>query len=286
MKATGFFAFFAILCGISLAQLNSYQEKCEVGKTPDGRELDTCDTQRFLKCSDSRCQCSNPKDQIWTYSLVKVNSRTKRGKGGKSKGGFGKGVATGAIAGAAGGYLASRVVTGGSSGIGGGSINKDKYTKYYSCYSRVGGSCMLPNALSGTVLVSVNKPAEVATTTSTTTTAAPAVVPTDANATTTAQPAVAPVAAAQTSQLTYDVLSLPNCVENAVCRVVTVKIVNGTVVSGGSGDPRIGSCQCKDGYKPNSQDVCIQANGVGRQTEVGFLLTVVSLVVSLVYTHY
>ncbi|CAG7824516.1 unnamed protein product, partial [Allacma fusca] len=281
IKATSFFTLAAILVGTVLGQLHSYQDKCEVGKTADNRVLDTCDTQKFLKCSDSRCQCADPKNQIWEATLVKVNSRTKRGKGGKSKGGFGKGVATGAIAGAAGGYLAGRVVSGGGGGGGGSSSKKEKYTKYYSCYSRVGGSCMLENA--DRVLVTVNKPVELpaAPVTTNVTTENPAPASTDANTT-----AAAPVAAAQTSQITYDILSLAKCVENAVCLRVEVKIVNGTVVSGGNGDPRVGACQCKRGYKPNSRDVCVVESGVGRQSEVGLFLTFASVIVTVVYANF
>lgn len=292
-----------LYCHHSSAVGGTYDEKCSTGLTADNKSLDDCDKEKNLKCLNSRCICQDPANQIWSARRVKINSRSKRGsKSGKSKGGLGKTILAGAAAGAAGGYIGGKLAQGGSSSGNGGSSSsggssggssKDRYELYYACHSRAGGQCVLDQYRHSDVVVTINnKPAEAAaatvspnsSTTSTSHSPAGASDTTTSTSTTTAAPA-APVAAAQTSQITYDVsrMTVPKCIEFATCQPSAVKIVNGTVVSGSSDDPRIGHCVCKDGYKSNNLDVCVKTNGAGRETQMSFFIIFVTTFISLYY---
>lgn len=274
--------FFVLFQGSQTAE--TYEAKCDSAPDPNnaGRTVDNCDSEKFLKCYDGRCRCADQTNQIWTYKHVKASSSSrsrrspKGGKGGSSKG-SGKKIAAGVAVGAAGGYIASNIAHNSGSSVGSGfgnrgssSSKKESTVRVYACYSRVQGSCFLPNQ-EHQQFIPVIAPVAGSTSTSTSTPSS-TVVPgasnttaenktgettTPAPATTTAA-AGGPQALAQTSYVT-EFLRIPKCVENAQCTKPEVKIVNGTLVSGSSKDPRLGACSCESGYKANNQDLCVKS---------------------------
>jgi len=232
---------FPSLQGILLVQasLHSYNEKCDEQKnitttTADNVTTieiikDSCDTQKFLACVNTRCACKDPANQIYSKKDYKVNvvSRSKRGskKGGKGVS-LGKAAVVGAVAGV-GAYQLNKGIdhlasSGATYQVSSSSNQKTKKIQKYSCFTRIGGNCAInPDQ------VRQKQTTTIVNGTSTTT----------------------------TSTFHYG-NEMSECVEDAECKAKSPP----------SDDPNIGECVCRPGYIRNTVDACTKDKKNGAET--------------------
>lgn len=275
---SGSFFLIALTLLVSVASLvsagQSYNEKCEVGTINNTDiKVDTCDTDKFLTCRDSRCDCADRANQIWTSQLVKINTRSKRGS--KSKGGRGKTILAAAAGAAGGAYLGSKISSA-TSGFSRPVQSKDKHKVVYSCLTRVGGQCLLPDANKGAISITYNiqnAPTAAAQTANTSDAS-------NANATT---PAPSPATPNLHQLVNITQLNFPPCVPNAICKKPEPKIRDGKVINNIHVlDKTVGLCECLPGYKADDRDICIKSGAAG-QSSIGILMiAMISTFVSVV----
>jgi len=211
---------------VSINGLGTYDEACTI-QTGNGVSVDSCDASKHLACTNGRCQCSDPRNQIYHYRLVETNDSRSRSKRGTKKK-----IAIGVGAAAVGVYAGSKLAKGGSS-------KKKEFKRVYSCYSRVGGQCVL-----GFNNVKIITTSSTTTTTSTTTTPAPSTNADNSTSSTTSTTTSAPTPQAQV----FDISAIPNCVPFASCNM-----------NSNSTDPRVGLCQCDSGFTNTKSDICVKS---------------------------
>jgi len=245
--------------------VDQHGERCTVTQG-NGIMVDSCDGSKLLTCVSGRCSCDGP-DQIYDFKLVKKeNSRSKRSpKRGKGIKNAAKTVAIGAGAAAAGGYIgyqAGKHANGGDSDSSGGSYGygrtrKEKYDKVYSCYSRIGGQCALDLNNVNIVALPPSDPIP------------PVAAPTEVTNTTTGTEnangteSSVTIPATTVAPAVLDFSKMPKCVQNAVCKPKQRSLDNSTHIIKTESDPRLGACECEEGYKRTNLDTCVKDKSSG-----------------------
>jgi len=283
----------AVVCVLVIEKVNGLDDNGESCKITEGSGItvDSCDGSKFLVCNGGRCSCPDNVNHLYTYKYEKESSRSRRSpkKGGSKGGSTLKKVAIGA-GGAYVGYKVGQAVGGGGPSVSvsrnsNNNNDKNRGKKVYSCYGRVGAKCNLnynqynivtvtttttPAPTNATTTVTPTSSTDVTTNVSSSTTESGTASPdvtsngiststsssTSASSTSTAPEL--PVPAAQVAE----VPKFPSCVAYASCglRSSPSSSGNSSHLVHLDSDPRIGECQCKEGYEHRkSDDICVKS---------------------------